>query len=215
MIYVMILLANFTVSSMADNIAIASTASATPEISCAAITETENRNRPQFKYDFRSFSDSSSGIGNRGGGGGKASHVGDKISEACLFGNKELSAEEEMNLWKSMVEEASRMQAEMRGVALDHETMQRFVSPVTVKPESDDYEDFFKTDLSYQMGLYQDPNNPLLLANYAQFLHLVAHDNDRFVSNLLSSQISFEFSSLSACFFNNYIKKNYVFSHAN
>lgn len=71
------------------------------------------------------------------------------------------------------------MQAEMRGVALDHETMQRFVSPVTVKPESDDYEDFFKTDLSYQMGLYQDPNNPLLLANYAQFLHLVAHDNDR------------------------------------
>jgi hypothetical protein len=189
MIYVMILLANFTVTSMADNIVIATTAAATPEISCAAITETKNRNRPQFKYDYRSFSDSSSGIGNSGGG--KVSHVGDEISEAYLFGNKEMSEEEEMNLWKSMVEEASKMQAEMRGVALDHETMQRFVSPVTVKPESDDYEDFFKTDLSYQMGLYQDPNNPLLLANYAQFLHLVAHDNDRFVSNLLSSEISF------------------------
>lgn len=189
MIYVMILLANFTVSSMAENIVIA-TAAATHEISCETITESKNRNRPQFKFDLRSFTESSSSTGNRGGGG-KVSPVGDEISEASLFGNKELTAEEEKNLWKSMVEEASRMQAEMRGEALDHETKQRFVSPVTVEPESDDYEDFFKTDLSYQMGLYQDPNNPLLLSNYAQFLFLVAHDNDRLVSNLLS--LLFEF----------------------
>jgi len=76
MIYVMILLANFTVSSMAENIVIA-TAAATHEISCETITESKNRNRPQFKFDLRSFSESSSSTGNRGDGG-KVSPVGDE-----------------------------------------------------------------------------------------------------------------------------------------
>jgi hypothetical protein len=71
------------------------------------------------------------------------------------------------------------MQSSLRDVSLDHETTHRFVSPISAKIEADDYEDYFRTDLLYQTGLSQDPNNPLLLANYAQFLYIVAHDYDR------------------------------------
>ncbi|KAF2312581.1 hypothetical protein GH714_035138 [Hevea brasiliensis] len=62
---------------------------------------------------------------------------------------------------------------------LDHETMQKFVSPIKANVEPDDYADYFRTEQLYQTGLTQDPNNPLLLANYAQFLYLVARDYDR------------------------------------
>lgn len=87
---------------------------------------------------------------------------------------------EEIRLWNSLVDEASRMQSEERDEALDHETLQRFVSPVTVKIDGDDeYEDYFRTELLYQTGLGLEPNNVLLLTNYAQFLYIVAHDYDR------------------------------------
>ncbi|XP_041000514.1 uncharacterized protein LOC121246424 [Juglans microcarpa x Juglans regia] len=102
-----------------------------------------------------------------------------EISEISLLRNRELITEEEVNLWNSVVEEASRMQAEMSGEALDHKTKQHLVSPMTVELEPDDYEDYFRTDLFYQLGLSREPNNTLLLSNYAQFLHLVSHDNDR------------------------------------
>ncbi|KAH7301983.1 hypothetical protein KP509_23G051100 [Ceratopteris richardii] len=45
--------------------------------------------------------------------------------------------------------------------------------------EADDYACYDRTDLNYQDELSKDPNNPLILANYAQFLHVVRHDHDR------------------------------------
>ncbi|XWS71588.1 hypothetical protein CRYUN_Cryun03dG0150900 [Craigia yunnanensis] len=91
-----------------------------------------------------------------------------------------VTGEEEIDLWNSIVDEASKMQALFRDETLDHETIQRFISPVMAKIEADgDYEDYFRTELLYQTGLSQEPKNPLLLANYAQFLHLVAHDYDK------------------------------------
>lgn len=89
-------------------------------------------------------------------------------------------SEEEMNLWNSMVEEAMRMQAGTRDEALDHDTMQRLVSPVMAAMEADDQSDYLRTELLYQMSISEEPNNPLLLANYAQFLYLVVHDHDRY-----------------------------------
>ncbi|KAJ7959708.1 putative Tetratricopeptide repeat-like superfamily protein [Quillaja saponaria] len=103
--------------------------------------------------------------------------VPDDISEVSLYGDKQLTEEEEMKLW-SMVEEASRLE-EVNAVALDTEIKQQFVSPLTVQLEADDHEDYLRTDLLYLMDLSQEPNNPLLLSNYAQFLYLVAHDRDR------------------------------------
>ncbi|XVE56885.1 hypothetical protein DITRI_Ditri04bG0046300 [Diplodiscus trichospermus] len=55
---------------------------------------------------------------------------------------------------------------------------QSFVSPVNVHIEPDNYEVHFKTNLIYQMSVAKEPNNPLQLSNYAQFLHLVVKDHD-------------------------------------
>lgn len=194
MVDVMVLLANFTAYSMSDNMVITE-------------NEKENQVQPQFgAITIRSFSTSSSSVDNNGSGsggdGGKVSPIasgtggGDnnlgtssvsiqypnvvpnEIFEVSWSTN-DLLTSEEVSLWESMVEEASRMRVQMRGVGLDHQTMQQLVSPVTVEIESDDYVDYFRTDLFYQMSLSQDPNNPLLLSNYAQYLFLVAHDNDR------------------------------------
>ncbi|KAL1825191.1 hypothetical protein ACET3Z_011969 [Daucus carota] len=94
--------------------------------------------------------------------------------------SQELDSVEELKLWNSMVDEAKEMQvAGLEDIVSDHDELQWFVSPVTVEIEPDDKMDYFKTDLLYQMGLSRDPENSLLLCNYAQFLHLVAHDYDR------------------------------------
>ncbi|KAL1348332.1 hypothetical protein HN51_024332 [Arachis hypogaea] len=88
-------------------------------------------------------------------------------------------AEEEM-LWRSMVEEASIMHKGLdNNEVLDHETMKRFVSPLSVELQSDQYEEYVTTDLYYQKHLRLSPHNSLLLSNYGHFLFLVARDIDR------------------------------------
>ncbi|KAK7305377.1 hypothetical protein VNO77_43282 [Canavalia gladiata] len=211
MVYVMILLANFTVHSMGHNPAIAA---ATPPMEVASVVEVQDQ-KGHHKIDssvIKTFSVSNSNgkntasVGGGNGGGGKFRRVangtdgdgrfdpsdqsqqatvfpdGGASSQVCKTGEAECVSgqeEEETKLWNSMVEEASRMEVSLRGESLDHETMKRFVSPLTARIESDDYAEYVRTELVYQTGLSQDPNNTLLLANYAQFLYLVAHDYDR------------------------------------
>lgn len=88
-------------------------------------------------------------------------------------------SEEEMVLWNGMVMEAYEMGNEIRGEVLDHETMQQFVAPVRVMIEADEYVEYDRTHLLYQIALSEEPDNPLLLSNYAQFLFLVVGDHDR------------------------------------
>lgn len=83
--------------------------------------------------------------------------------------------EREMGLWNSMVEEANLMN---RGGDLVEKSFE-LTSPVKVEFESDDYEEYDRTNLFYQISLFQEPSNPLLLSNYAQFLRLVSCDYDR------------------------------------
>ncbi|GAV74462.1 TPR_16 domain-containing protein [Cephalotus follicularis] len=213
MVYVMILLANFTVYSVGCNPALA--ASPLPAIYSSITEESTSvidiQDSEDNKFDsssIKSFSVSSSSgktttIGSHNGnGGGKVKPVtsgtdGDGFDGSKLFkaivpdGASQLSSfgttvdsesvsgqvigEEEMGLWNSVVEEASRMQSSI----VDHETMQRFVSPVKANIEPDNYSDYFRTGFHYHTELVQDPNNPLLLTNYAQFLYIVAHDYDR------------------------------------
>ncbi|XP_017218269.1 uncharacterized protein LOC108195817 [Daucus carota subsp. sativus] len=213
MLYVMILLANYSVHSMASNSALA----AAPPVSYTmeSVLDIADRNDVEKNFDSSSvkiFSVSSSSgkltsIGGKNGGGGKfpsiasgtngdegvdrsassdyhRTDVPDGPSTSGRSGEQEsilgqVSREEELSLWDSVVEEASSMQAVLRDESLDHETMQRFVSPVTAKIESDDYADYLRTELLYQTELLQEPSNTLLLANYAQFLYLVAQDYDR------------------------------------
>jgi hypothetical protein len=217
MVYVMILLANFTVHSMANNAALAappnsgSYAATTESISVVETPDQKNQKFDSSSVKMFSVSSSSgktTSIGGNNGGGGKVrplasgtegdgwfdqsnqirTIVPDGASQLSSLGtsreaesaSEQVSREEELSLWNSIVEEASKMQYfPLRDESLDHETIQRFVSPINAKIEADDYAEYFRTDLQYQMGLSQDPNNPRLLANYAQFLNMVFHDYDR------------------------------------
>ncbi|BBG98044.1 Tetratricopeptide repeat-like superfamily protein [Prunus dulcis] len=189
MVYVMVLLANFTVYSMNNNAAVAA-------IPLPVITEiftvTEKKEQPNSKSDDASEADifsvtDSNGVVKRTSNEGVNGDGGDKVSPTSsikmplliLKRCMEFTTEEEVKLWNSVVEEASRMQAELRDEALDHETLQQFVSPVTVNVEPDYYDEYFRTDVLYQIGLAKEPDNALLLSNYAQFLYVVMRDHDR------------------------------------
>ncbi|KAL5101894.1 hypothetical protein RYX36_006221 [Vicia faba] len=99
----------------------------------------------------------------------------DVVQDGCV---KEELTEEEVKLWNSMLEEASKMQKELRGEVLDDETMMKFVAPICVEIEGDQYEEYEKTEAYYKKHIVLSPYNSLLLSNYAQFLFLVLHDND-------------------------------------
>ncbi|XP_057728631.1 uncharacterized protein LOC130944356 [Arachis stenosperma] len=215
MVYVMILLANFTVHSMGHNAAVM--AAVNPPTLTMEMEEEESVSDNQSGFDssaVKTFTVSSSNgkkttsVGGGNGGGGKfrpAAHGTDgegrsdrsdrhqgtvfpdglSSTQSQVYrtgesnnnnnNNAESSSveEEEEELWSSMVEEASRMEDVNRG------SMKQFISPVTAKMESDDYAEYLRTELVYQTGLSKEPNNSLLLSNYAQFLYLVAHDYDR------------------------------------
>lgn len=236
MVYVMILLANYSVYSMSSNAALA----AAPPLQTYAATTTEevsvvdDESSSRHKFDssiVKTLKLSSSGgktasvEGNNGGGGGKSRSVasgteGDgRFDESNYYStitpdgvssllnpartsgeesvSRQASMEQEAALWDSILEEASVMQAGTKDDALDQETMKSLVSPVDAKVEADDHSEQFRTELQYQTGLAQEPSNPLLLANYAQFLYLVVRDHDRY--NLfapLCLDVSFLFSTV-------------------
>ncbi|KAJ9172480.1 hypothetical protein P3X46_015710 [Hevea brasiliensis] len=216
MVYVMILLANFTVYSMGCNTAIAASPSvgsyAAPNESVSIVEIQDQKNQKFDSSSVKTFSifsssSKSTSIGGNNGGGGKVRPIAsgtdgdgwfdrsdefrtivpDGASHLTSLGTTgetqsvsgQATREEELSVWNSIVDEASKMQV------LDHETMQKFVSPIKANVEPDDYADYFRTEQLYQTGLTQDPNNPLLLANYAQFLYLVARDYDRYKSNFI------------------------------
>ncbi|KAG6386444.1 hypothetical protein SASPL_155346 [Salvia splendens] len=207
MVYVMILLANFSVFSMSSNAAIAS---APPPMCVATMEEVSGVDEQGQKFDASivktlklssSTGKAASVGGSSGGGGGKFPSVasgteGDgRFDESNYYstvapdggvssfvnpsrtsGEESVSSvEEEATLWDSLVEEASKMG---KGV-LDQETKKGLVSPVDARIEADDDSQYLKMELLYQTELAQEPSNPLLLANYAQFLYLVVRDLDR------------------------------------
>ncbi|TKY47122.1 heparanase 1 [Spatholobus suberectus] len=209
MVYVMILLANFTVHSMghAAAISVVEPPAAAAAASFAEAHDQRGRTHAIDSSAVRTFSVSngkntaSVGGGNGGGGRFRPSANGtdgdgrfDPLRHGTVFTDGGASSqvlktgetesvsgqeEEEAKLWNAMVEEASGMEVNSGGGGLDRDAMKRFVSPVTARIESDDYAEYLRTELVYQTGLSQDPNNTLLLANYAQFLYLVAHDYGR------------------------------------
>lgn len=202
MVYVMILLANFTVHSMSTSAAV----SVPPPV---ATVEERSFSGGGSNFDFdasvvKTFTVSSPGnkmtsVGGNNGGGNNVRPVASGMDGDSWMNNnsgilhrpivpdgvspvstqEDTRKAEEVELWNSIVDEASRMQSQVRDESLDDETLQKFVSPVTAKIEAEDYVDHFKTELHYQTNVAQEPNNVLLLANYAQFLYLVVHDFDR------------------------------------
>ncbi|XP_050209013.1 uncharacterized protein LOC126659722 [Mercurialis annua] len=152
MIYVMLLLANFTLHSMDGNMATGLTIPV--PIHTITIEESGKENSGLIRLPSPS--------------------VG-------FLGDQEMSEEEEeLELWNMVVQEAKLMQEEESGFSiLDRETTNGFVSPVSVEIEAEDYVEFYRTDLVYQMGIAENPGNTLLLSNYAHFLYKVRHDYNR------------------------------------
>ncbi|KAJ6325128.1 hypothetical protein OIU76_012250 [Salix suchowensis] len=151
MVYVMLLLANFTVHSMVGNVG----AAATPSTRIFQETITTRDEMDQEQSNANHF----------------------RRARVLLPGDQETVSVEETVLWNAMVEEASRMQIESGYEVLDRETMKQLVSRVTVDLEPSDYAEYYRTDLLYQMAIAEDPKNPLLLSNYAQFLCTVRQRN--------------------------------------
>ncbi|KAI3760419.1 hypothetical protein L1987_50814 [Smallanthus sonchifolius] len=197
MVYVMILLADYSVHAMSNNVAFAV---APPPAAMESISSIENQ-KPTIidSSSIKSFPVNSNGkatsIGGINGGGGKSRPVasgtgGEESFDGVIAHHRKVipdgapsvsGREDESGLWQSIVEEAINMQDVVKNGVLDHETMHRFVSPVTVKIMEEDNvsESHFRTELLYQMGLSEEPHNSLLLANYAQFLFIIAQDYDR------------------------------------
>ncbi|KAJ4903235.1 Tetratricopeptide repeat (TPR)-like superfamily protein [Raphanus sativus] len=206
MVYVMILLANFTVYSIggSSNSALASASAAPPPMTTVTELTTEANEKldssmvKTFFVSSPTNGNTTSVGGNNNGGGGNIRPVlngadGDDGSEqfktiipegvSSTLGSTtaesektSVSGQDELRLWNSIVEEAEQM----RYSKIDHETRKRFVSPLDARVEEADEEiDYFRTELLYQTGLSQEPSNPLLLANYAQFLYIVSNDYDR------------------------------------
>lgn len=74
----------------------------------------------------------------------------------------------------------SRPVNNIANLVLDRKTKHMLVAPVRAPElEADDYSCYDRTDLNYQHEISMDPGNPLLLANYAQFVYLVRHDHGR------------------------------------
>lgn len=173
MVYVMILLANYTVHSVASNLAIA----ASPPDSAVTKEEpavTKGQDKMHQRFDF------SNGRGGKGLDGSKwlGSISSNKVSylprQQDLVSGQGIR-EEELSLWNSIVEEAEQMQDS----PVDRDLRLKLVSPIIARIEVDDYANYTRTELLYKISLAQEPNNHLLLANYAQFLYLVTHDYDR------------------------------------
>lgn len=209
MVCVMILLANYSVYSMSVNVAdVTSPVSATVEfVSDSTVADQKFGFSPVVNSgekttliggvnggggNFRPISSGTDGDGNFDGfvehqaivsDGASSSTVNPTDSTDPTSTNEEsVSGEvEEEGLWKSVVAEAQEMQEVIGDGGLDRETMQMFVSPVTVKIDEEVAgEDYLKTELHYQTGLLKEPDNPLLLANYAQFLYIFSNDHKRY-----------------------------------
>lgn len=182
MVSVMILLANYSVHSMD------SASAARPP---AVLVSEEEQTRRNQNFDSlgakTSFWSSSNGMSASIGGGGGSKYPltasgidggGDEEGPAFkqVFRYGQATVEEESSLWNSIQEEAARMQG------LGVERMPGFVCPVDARLvfQSEEEDDCYaQTEFGYKMGLAQEPNNALLLANYAQFLFMVAQDYDR------------------------------------
>ncbi|KAJ1286278.1 hypothetical protein BS78_03G341000 [Paspalum vaginatum] len=90
---------------------------------------------------------------------------------------------DELVIWKRISDEATRMQASVRAEELmDPEILEQLVAPVDAPKPAADVEysaEHAATAQRYEQAVSEEPDNSLLLANFAQFLYQVQGDHDR------------------------------------
>ncbi|TKW26998.1 hypothetical protein SEVIR_3G228200v4 [Setaria viridis] len=182
---------------------------APPAVAAAAAVVDNQRaepSRPRFdKVSVKTFSvGRTASVGGNSGGGGKAPPVagatGDGWSDESLYrlsrvapqqpstpagaglgeAAPDASDEDEQAIWEMMVTEASKMQASARAEELsDPDVLGSLVAPVEAELETEDQAEHVRTRQRYEQAVADEPNNSLILANFAQFLYLVQNDHDR------------------------------------
>ncbi|KAI6676241.1 hypothetical protein NL676_037037 [Syzygium grande] len=175
MVYVMILSAEFSAYSVVHNMSNMSSG-----VSPETLLLMEDKGRGNSDFSLTSGTIRGNGHLDKSSAAEEKPGIvpGEKL-RVSPSGNETLKVEE-VNLWSSIVDEAAKMEALLRGgEILDLGGMGKFLSPVYVEIETDTYDEYWRTDLLYQLYLSQDPYNPLLLSNYAHFLCLVFQDYRR------------------------------------
>ncbi|KAF0918500.1 hypothetical protein E2562_024273 [Oryza meyeriana var. granulata] len=110
----------------------------------------------------------------------QATPVGAGAEEAVSDAMAVEETEDELGIWKRIADEATRMQASVRAEALmDPDTLGQLVAPVEAKLDTEDMAEFAATEERYERAVSDEPDNSLLLSNFAQFLYTVQHDHDR------------------------------------
>lgn len=195
--------------SVAVAAAAATISPAPPAVAAAAAvvdTQRAEPSRPRFdKASVKTFSvGRTASVGGNSGGGGKAPPVagatGDGRSDESLYRLSRVAPQQpstaagaglgeaapdaadadEQAIWEMIVTEASRMQASARAVELsDPDVLGSLVAPVEAELETEDHAEHVRTMQRYEQAVADEPNNSLILANFAQFLYLVQNDHDR------------------------------------
>uniref|UniRef100_A0A0D9WH51 Uncharacterized protein n=1 Tax=Leersia perrieri TaxID=77586 RepID=A0A0D9WH51_9ORYZ len=201
MVSLMLLLANFTVHSMGHSLAAAAAVPPAPPPSAVAVVDTQHAEPLLPRFDAASVKTFSIGraasVGGGSGGGGKVRPVAgatgdDRWDESLSRLSRvapqqpappavpEAAAQDEQAIWERMVAEASSMQADARAEELsDPDVLSNLVAPVEAELETESHAEYAQTQRSYELAVSEEPNNPLILANFAQFLYLVQNDHDR------------------------------------
>uniref|UniRef100_J3L5Y7 Uncharacterized protein n=1 Tax=Oryza brachyantha TaxID=4533 RepID=J3L5Y7_ORYBR len=110
----------------------------------------------------------------------QATPVGAGAEEAVSDAMAVEETEDELVIWKRIADEATRMQASVRAEALmDPDTLGQLVAPVEAKLDTEDMADFAATEERYERAVSEEPDNSLLLSNFAQFLYTVQRNHDR------------------------------------
>uniref|UniRef100_A0A0A9DRN7 Uncharacterized protein n=1 Tax=Arundo donax TaxID=35708 RepID=A0A0A9DRN7_ARUDO len=208
MVSLMLLLANFTVHSMGNSVAAAAATFPPPPplaVAAATVLDVQRAEPSRPRFDTASvktfYVGRTASVGGNSGGGGKAPPVagatGDGRSDESLYQLSRVAPQQpstpaapgagdavpdadEQAIWEMMLAEASRIQASARADELsDPDVLGSLVAPVEAEMETEDLAEHARTRQRYELAVSEEPDNSLILANFAQFLYLVQNDHDQ------------------------------------
>lgn len=184
MLAVMVLLAEFSVLSLGKHMAFAAAVNmANPEVSLPDGISASSKKRVESGVAEDLSRRQEAALSPKPGN----SHIF-KVPTECFNGSfPKLSAAEESIMLSMMSETVKQLEADSGWQPVTHvdrEVTKMLVAPVQATLSPDNYPCFDRTDLEYQHAISLQPNNVMLLSNYAQFLYVVRHDNNMYDTSL-------------------------------
>ena len=193
MLSIMVLLAEFTVHSLGEDLALASALAmanskknsnsrrlfrpAKEDVSAGLVKELNRRHKAALSAKHEGIAET------------HCEPLADELANAVFPTGRKIFPEEEKILHALMAEAMEEMKKNSGWEPppeVDKEALNKLVAPVQVTLSSDNYPCYDRTDLEYQHTISSQPTNVMLLSNYAQFLYVIRHDNNRYftIANL-------------------------------